>query len=88
MPLGDKNTRIVVDTDTSNNSIDAVLPERLADVADKSYAYASRVFILVRSNTACPKRELMAVVYVLRWFRQDVLRQLNFQVCTNSSWVE
>ena len=63
----------VLDTDASEQSIGAVLSQKQGG-EEKVTAYASRTYSRVEQNYCTTSKELLAVVYLMKQFRQYLLR--------------
>jgi transposase InsO family protein len=70
MPLDD--AQYLLDTDSSNFAIGAVLSQ-LQDGQERVIAYASRHLSTREQNYCVTRRELLAVVYYLKYFRHYLL---------------
>ena len=64
--------RFVLDTDASDESIGAVLSQ-IQDGEEKVIAYASRKLDKREKNYCVTRKELLAVVHFLKYFRQYLL---------------
>jgi len=64
--------RYVIDTDASDHGIGAVL-QQIQDGEEKVIAYASRLYSDAEKRYCVTRKELLAVVYFLRYFRQYLL---------------
>ena len=62
----------VLDTDTNNNSIAAVL-SNLDSKTENPLAFASRVLTRTEVNYSTTKREALAVVQAVKWFRSYLM---------------
>jgi len=73
----------VLDTDASDRTIGAVLPQR-QDGGERIIAYASRSLDRRETNYCCTRRELLAIVHFLKYFKQYLLGR-TFRVRTDHS---
>jgi len=71
----------VLDTDASNFSIGAVLSQN-QDGEERVIAYASKALSRSERNYCVTRREMLAVVYYMRAFRQFLLGR-KFQIRTD-----
>ena len=73
----------IIDTDASDKSIGAVLSQRQGGV-ERVIAYASRSLDRRETNYCVTRRELLAVVHFLKYFKQYLLGR-TFKVRTDHS---
>ncbi len=65
----------ILDTDASNVGIGAVLSQRQEDGTEKVVAYASRTLTKPERNYCVTRRELLAVVAFVKYFKQYLYGQ-------------
>jgi len=70
MPTSDD--AFVLDTDASDVAIGAVLSQRI-DGTERVVAYASKRLSKAETNYCVTRRQLLAVVYFMRYFRHYLL---------------
>ena len=73
--------KFILDTDASNRSIGGVLSQ-IQDGVERVIAYASRSLDRRESNYCVTRKELLAVVHFLRYFKQYLLGR-QFKVRTD-----
>jgi len=76
------NDEFVLDMDASDFAIGAVLSQRQEGV-ERVIAYASRSLDRRERNYCVTRKELLAVVYFLRYFKQYLLGRLSFIISTD-----
>jgi hypothetical protein len=81
MPTEDDS--FILDTDASDTSIGAVLSQLQGD-QERVICYASRLLSPAERNYCCTRRELLAVVYFVRQFKEYLLGQ-KFLIRTDHS---
>jgi hypothetical protein len=81
MPV--ENEPYLLDTDASNHGIGAVLSQ-LQDGQERPVAYASRTYSRPELNYCVTRKELLAVIYYIKHFRQYLLGR-RFTVRTDHS---
>jgi len=87
MPLDDGG--FILDTDASNLSIGAILSQ-VQDGEERVIAYASRILNNAEKNYCVTRKELLAIVFYTKQFRQYLLGR-HFQIRTDHAalqWLE
>ena len=64
----DYNSPFIVDTDASDNSLGAVL-SNIVDGVEYPVAFASRVLTPAECRYSTTKREALAVIQAMKWFK-------------------
>ena len=72
LTLPNDEDQFILDTDAADNSIGAVLSQKQGEV-EKVVAYAGRTLSVNEKNYCITRKELLAVVYFLKYFRQYLL---------------
>ena len=70
LALPDWSWQFILDTDTSDNVIGAVLSQLQLDGTDHAICYASWIHTKPKRNYCVTLKELLAVVFFLQHFRQ------------------
>ena len=84
LTLPDWSCPFILDTDTSDTGIGAVLSQLQEDRSECVVAYASRVLSKQERNYCVIRRELLAVASFLQHFKQYLLGK-PFTICTDHS---
>ena len=73
----DYNSPFIVDTDASDNSLGAVF-SNIVDGVEYPVAFASRVLTAAECRYSTKKREALAVIQAMKWFKPYIW-ELNFR---------
>ena len=79
--MPDDTSRFILDTDASDEAIGAVLSQDQAGV-ERVIAYASRKLSKTEVNYCVTRRELLAIVHCLKYFRHYLLGR-HFTICSD-----
>ena len=73
LSLPDFTKQFILDTDASDSGIRAVLSQKQHDGSECVIAYASRVLSKPEQRYCVTRKELLAVVYFIKYFRPYLL---------------